>query len=200
MSNLPTGMLRQPSGESESDEENTVFLAFDIEEINSSEGSVRPRGPFDIPLGQPSEASTMSGSSSIPSFQHSSDTNSNDEASLESDDESKEETKGVRSKDDDASSVASKDDDASSVAAGLGIDKCQDRKPPACQDKPPARQDPPENFPDDKMDPLIPPDTPPEDREKAKTDVAKLWEEHAYWMEVGDKTLEDANKPRKKKQ
>jgi hypothetical protein len=105
----------------------------------------------------------------------------------------------VRSKDDDASSVAT---DLAVLAADLGIEECQDLKPPARQDHHPSarRTLPFQNFPDDEMDPLIPPDTPPEDREKAKTDVAKLWEEHAYWMEVGDKTLKDDNKPRKKKQ
>jgi hypothetical protein len=195
-------MLRQPLGDPESDEENTVFLAFDIEEINSSEGSVRPRGLFDIPLGQPSDESTMSGTS-IPSFQHSSDTNSNDEdeASLESD-ESKEETKGVRSKDDDASSVAT---DLAVLAADLGIEKCQDLKPPARQDHHPSarRTLPFQNFPDDEMDPLIPPDTPPEEREKAKRDMAELRRSNAEWLEKARKILEeddDDDKPRKKKQ
>jgi hypothetical protein len=82
--------LRQPSGDSENDDGAPfLFRAFEIEEIDS-EDSPTPtaREDFGIPNCQPSDDSmTQTSESSIPSFQHSSDSNSDDDA--EEDDQKK---------------------------------------------------------------------------------------------------------------
>jgi hypothetical protein len=63
-----------------------VFLAFKMIDKINPEDSVGPRGAFDLLLGQPSDESSLTQISggSIPSFKHSSDTNSDNDASLNS--------------------------------------------------------------------------------------------------------------------
>jgi hypothetical protein len=114
--NLP--QLHQLSGGS--DMINNVLLLFKIEEIedseNSDEPSTRSRGAFDIPLGQPfDKLMTQSSGASFPSFQHSSDTNSDDESKLKS-----KENKEV--------SMNFEDNDTSVVTTHLGIIE-EDAKP-----------------------------------------------------------------------
>jgi hypothetical protein len=71
--------LAEPSGVPGANE--GIFVTLELE-MNDSGSSVGSGGVFDLALGQPSDESmTQSAGTSIPSFQHSSDTNSDDEES-----------------------------------------------------------------------------------------------------------------------